>query len=128
MDSGFQSGFLDFGVDFRISKWISAFLDFRLNFWISNWISADGVRDFSRDGPLDLNGTSFPGPAQLSAACMLSLSRGIPRRLPPLTCRLSMRRISQRLSTLQTSGKESVYKASAAVRPQALGECVSVES
>ena len=28
------------------------FLDFRLDFWISNWISADGVRDFSRDGPL----------------------------------------------------------------------------
>ena len=51
--SGFQSGFLDFGVDFWISKWISGFLDFRLDFWISNWISADGVRDFSRDGPLD---------------------------------------------------------------------------
>ena len=50
--SGFQSGFLDFGVDFWISKWISGFLDFRLDFWISNWISADGVRDFSRDGPL----------------------------------------------------------------------------
>ena len=51
--SEFQSGFLDFGVDFWISKWISGFLDFRLDFWISNWISADGVRDFSRDGPLD---------------------------------------------------------------------------
>ena len=50
--SGFQSGFLDFKVDFWISEWISGFLDFRLDFWISNWISADGVRDFSRDGPL----------------------------------------------------------------------------
>ena len=41
-------------MDFWISKWISGFLDFRLDFWISNWISADGVRDFSRDGPLGL--------------------------------------------------------------------------
>ena len=40
--SGFQSGFLDFKVDF----WIS------LDFWISDWISADSVRDFFRGGPL----------------------------------------------------------------------------
>ena len=61
--SGFQSGFLDFKVDFWISKWISGFqigfLDFRvdfwisLDFWISDWISADSVRDFFRGGPLD---------------------------------------------------------------------------
>ena len=72
--SGFQLGFLDFSWDFWISVRISGFqlgfLDFR---WISNgfldftWISGfrpgfldfgldfcDGVRDFSRVGPLDL--------------------------------------------------------------------------
>ena len=44
------SGFLDFKVDFWISKWISGFqsgfldfkvgfLDFKVDFWISKWIS-----------------------------------------------------------------------------------------
>ena len=41
--SGFQSGFLDFRLDFRISEWISGFqsgfLDFKVDFWISQWIS-----------------------------------------------------------------------------------------
>ena len=41
--SGFQSGFLDFKVDFWISKWISGFqsgfLDFKADFWISKRIS-----------------------------------------------------------------------------------------
>ena len=45
VDFGFQSGFLDFRVDFWISQWISGFhsgfLDFSLDFWISVWISAD---------------------------------------------------------------------------------------
>ena len=64
--SGFHSGFLDFTVDFCISGFldftvdfcISGFLDFTVDFWISVWISvwisADGVRDFFRDGPLEL--------------------------------------------------------------------------
>ena len=52
--SGFQIEFLDFRLDFWISQWISGFLDFTVDFWISVWISADGVRDFFRDGPLDL--------------------------------------------------------------------------
>ena len=34
--SGFQSGFLDFKVDFWIS---SGFLDFKVDFWIAKWIS-----------------------------------------------------------------------------------------
>ena len=38
VDFGFQNGFLDFKVDF----------------WISVWISADSVRDFFRDGPLEI--------------------------------------------------------------------------
>ena len=37
--SGFQSGFLDFKVDFWISKWISGFQCGFLDFWISEWIS-----------------------------------------------------------------------------------------
>ena len=63
--SGFQSGFLDFKVDFWIADWISGFqigfLDFRvdfwisLDFWISDSISADSVRDFFRGGPLAHN-------------------------------------------------------------------------
>ena len=56
--SGFQSGFLDFKVDFWISDWISGFqsgfLDFRVDFWISDWISADSVRDFFRGGPIPI--------------------------------------------------------------------------
>ena len=47
--SGFQNGFLDFKMYFWISEWIS---DFTADFWISNWISAEGVRDFTRGGPL----------------------------------------------------------------------------
>ena len=53
--SGFQSGFLDFRVDFWISKWISGFqsgfLDFRVDFWISKWISGfqSGFLDFKVD-------------------------------------------------------------------------------
>ena len=43
MDFGLQNGFLDFKVDFWVSKWISGFqcgfLDFEVNFWISKWIS-----------------------------------------------------------------------------------------
>ena len=45
VDFGFQNGFLDFKVDFWISKWISGFqsgfLDFKVDFWISSgfWIS-----------------------------------------------------------------------------------------
>ena len=43
VDFGFQSGFLDFTVDFWISVWISGFqfgfLDFTVDFWISVWIS-----------------------------------------------------------------------------------------
>ena len=39
VDFGFQNGFLDFKVDFWISKWISGFqsgfLDFKVDFWIS---------------------------------------------------------------------------------------------
>ena len=55
------SGFLDFVLDFRISRWISGFLvgfldfvrisgflagfpDFALDFWISSWISGFQVR------------------------------------------------------------------------------------
>ena len=60
--SGFQIGFLDFTVDFWISQWISGFhsgfLDFTVDFWISVWISADGVRDFFRDGPLEVTGNN----------------------------------------------------------------------
>ena len=38
--SGFQSGFLDFKVDFSRDFWISSeFLDFKADFWISEWIS-----------------------------------------------------------------------------------------
>ena len=50
--SGFQSGFLDFRLDFRISEWISGFqsgfLDFKVDFWISEWISGfqSGFLDF----------------------------------------------------------------------------------
>ena len=40
VDFGFQNGFLDFKVDFWISKWISGFqsgfLDFKVDFWISS--------------------------------------------------------------------------------------------
>ena len=56
-----SSGFLDFVLDFRISRWISGFLvgfldfvrisgflagfpDFALDFWISSWISGFQVR------------------------------------------------------------------------------------
>ena len=48
------SGFLDFKVDFWISKWISGFqsgfLDFKVDFWISKWISGfqSGFLDFKR--------------------------------------------------------------------------------
>ena len=42
--SGFQNGFLDF-------TWISGF---HMDFWISVWISADSVRDFFRDGSLEI--------------------------------------------------------------------------
>ena len=39
-NSGFQSGFLDFKVDFCISKWISRGISgFQANFWISKRIS-----------------------------------------------------------------------------------------
>ena len=45
VDFGFQNGFLDFKVDFWISKWISGFqsgfLDFKADFWISKWISRE---------------------------------------------------------------------------------------
>ena len=63
-----SSGFLDFVLDFRISRWISGFLvgfldfvrisgflagfpDFALDFWISSWISGFQVRflDFALD-------------------------------------------------------------------------------
>ena len=57
MDFGFQngflnftwiSGFLDFKVDFWISKWISGF---HMDFWISKWISGfqSGFQDFKVD-------------------------------------------------------------------------------
>ena len=40
VDFGFQNGFLDFKMDFWISKWISGFqsgfLDFKVDFWISS--------------------------------------------------------------------------------------------
>ena len=64
ISSGFRisewiSGFLDFKVDFWISKRISGFqsrfLDFKADFWISKWISGfqsgflDFKVDFSRD-------------------------------------------------------------------------------
>ena len=52
--SGFQNGFLDFRLDVWISQWISGFHSGFLDFWISVWISADGVRDFFRDGPLEM--------------------------------------------------------------------------
>ena len=52
MDFGFQNGFLDFKVDFWISKWISGFqggfLDFKADFWISSEF-LDFKVDFSRD-------------------------------------------------------------------------------
>ena len=52
MDFGFQNGFLDFKVDFWISKWISGFqsgfLDFKADFWISKWISR-GISGFQAD-------------------------------------------------------------------------------
>ena len=58
MDFGFQNGFLDFKVDFWISKWISGFqsgfLDFKVDFWISKRISGfqsgflEGFLDFKR--------------------------------------------------------------------------------
>ena len=58
MDFGFQNGFLDFEVDFWISKWISGFqsgfLDFKVDFWISKRISVfqsgflEGFLDFKR--------------------------------------------------------------------------------
>ena len=35
MNFGFQIGFLDFKMDFWISKWIFGFLDFKVDFWIS---------------------------------------------------------------------------------------------
>ena len=48
VDFGFQNGFLDFKVDFWISKWISGFqsgfLDFKVDFWISS-----GFLDFKAD-------------------------------------------------------------------------------
>ena len=44
--SGFQSGFLDFKVDFSRDFWISSeFLDFEADFWISKWISR-GISGF----------------------------------------------------------------------------------
>ena len=44
--SGFQSGFLDFKVDFSRDFWISSeFLDFKADFWISKWISR-GISGF----------------------------------------------------------------------------------
>ena len=44
--SGFQSGFLDFKVDFLRDFWISSeFLDFKADFWISKWISR-GISGF----------------------------------------------------------------------------------
>ena len=60
--SGFQSGFLDFKVDFWISKWISGF---KVDFWISKRISGfqsgflEGFLDFKpisgfQSGFLDL--------------------------------------------------------------------------
>ena len=62
VDFGFQNGFLDFKVDFWISKWISGFqsgfLDFKADFWISKWISR-GISGFY-GGPL--------GPFQLYTA------------------------------------------------------------
>ena len=58
VDFGFQNGFLDFKVDFWISKWISGFqsgfLDFKVDFWISKRISGfqsgflEGFLDFKR--------------------------------------------------------------------------------
>ena len=49
VDFGFQNGFLDFKVDFWISKWISGFqsgfLDFKADFCISKWISR-GISGF----------------------------------------------------------------------------------
>ena len=49
VDFGFQNGFMDFKVDFWISKWISGFqsgfLDFKADFWISKWISR-GISGF----------------------------------------------------------------------------------
>ena len=48
-------GFLDFAVDFSISRWISGFhggfLDFTVDFWISRWISGFhvGFPDFTLD-------------------------------------------------------------------------------
>ena len=58
VDFRFQNGFLDFKVDFWISKWISGFqsgfLDFKVDFWISKRISRfqsgflEGFLDFKR--------------------------------------------------------------------------------
>ena len=64
--SGFQIGFLDFTVDFWISAWISRFQLGFLDFWISVWISADGVRDFFRDGPLELRNSLEMRPSVLT--------------------------------------------------------------
>ena len=48
--SGFQSGFLDFKVDFWISKWISGFqsgfLDFKVDFSRDFWISSEFLERF----------------------------------------------------------------------------------
>ena len=47
--SGFQSGFLDFKVDFSRDLWISSeFLDFKADFWISKWISRE-ISGFQAD-------------------------------------------------------------------------------
>ena len=56
-----SDGFLDFKVDFWITKWISGFqsgfLDFKVDFWISKWISAfqSGFLDFKADSGFRLN-------------------------------------------------------------------------
>ena len=52
MDFGFQNGFLDFKVDFWISKWISGFqsgfLDFKVDFSRDFWVSSEFL-DFKAD-------------------------------------------------------------------------------
>ena len=61
-------------MDFWILDWISGFhsgfLDFTVDFWISVWISADGVRDFFRDGPLDLDCTKINAHFKNFTACL----------------------------------------------------------
>ena len=52
VDFGFQNGFLDFKVDFWISKWISGFqsgfLDFKVDFSRDFWILSEFL-DFKAD-------------------------------------------------------------------------------